>query len=53
MIPTTDKTALSFVDALVQQSAADAGSTPMDAVVETARTGKLPDDQYFRLLARL
>jgi hypothetical protein len=53
MTPTTDKTTASFVEALVQQSDADAATTPMDAVVKTARTGKLTDDQCFRLLARL
>jgi hypothetical protein len=53
MTPTTDKTTASFVEALVQQSDADAGTTPMDAVAETARTGKLTDDQCYRLLAPL
>jgi hypothetical protein len=38
---------------LRNESEADAGVTPMDAVAAAARAGTLTDDRYFRLFARL
>lgn len=38
---------------LIEQSEQDAAVTPMDAVLDAARAGRLSGDQCFRLLARL
>src|SRR5262245_66366284 len=42
-----------LAEELRRQSEQDASATPMDAVAEAARKGKLSDDQCFRLLGRL
>lgn len=42
-----------LAEELRRQSEADAAVTPMDAVAAAARTGKLTDDQCFKLIARL
>lgn len=42
-----------LADELQRQSEADAAVTPMDAVLDSARTGRITDDQLFRLLGRL
>jgi hypothetical protein len=38
---------------LLKQSEQDAAVTPMNAILDAARTGQFTDDQCFRLLARL
>ena len=42
-----------LAEELRRQSEQDASATPMDAVADAARKGKLSDDQCFRLLGRL
>jgi hypothetical protein len=42
-----------LAEQLLKESEQDAASTPMDAVLETARAGEFTGDQGFRLLARL
>ena len=53
MNPSSQDPATSVADELRRQGEADAGTTAMNALAAAARGGKLSDDQYFRLLARL
>jgi len=53
MTLSTDKPGPALAEQLLKQSEQDAAVTPMDAVLDAARGGKLTDDQCFRLLARL
>jgi hypothetical protein len=48
-----DKPGTALAQQLIEQSVRDATATPMDAVVEAERAGKLTNDRIFRLLARL
>jgi len=43
----------SLAENLIQQSEQDGAVTPMDAVLEAARTGRFTEDQCFKLFARL
>ena len=38
---------------LLAQGQQEAALTPMDSVLQAARAGRMSDDQWFRLLARL
>ena len=53
MTISTDKPGAAVAEQLLKQSEADAGATPMDAVLDAARAGRFTDDRCFRLLARL
>ena len=53
MTTSIENTGSALADHLLKQSEQDAVVTPMDAVLEAARAGKLTDDQCFRLLTRL
>jgi len=49
----TDQPGAALAEQLLKRSEAGAAATPMDAVLDAARAGRLSDDQCFRLLARL
>jgi len=53
MTISTDKPGAAVAEQLLKQSEADAGATPMDAVLDAACAGRFTDDRCFRLLARL
>jgi len=53
MLISPDKPGALVAERLLKQSETDAEATPMDAVLEAARSGRFDDDQCFRLLARL
>ena len=53
MSTSSDKPGLALAEELRRQSEQDAAVTPMDAVLEAARTSKFSDDHCFRLLSRL
>jgi len=48
-----DNLGATLADELLKQSERDASVTPMDAVLDAARSGTFTDDHGFRLLARL
>ncbi|HWH78717.1 MAG TPA: hypothetical protein VNT76_15155, partial [Candidatus Binatus sp.] len=53
MATPTEKPGAALAEQLIQQSEQEAAITPMNAVLDAARAGKLTSDQCFRLLARL
>jgi hypothetical protein len=53
MTSTSETLGKFLADQLIRQSEQDAAVTPMDAVLDAARAGKLAGDHCFRLLARL
>ena len=53
MTSPSDKPGAAIAAQLLKQSESDAATTPMDAVLDAARAGRLTHDQCFRLLTRL